>query len=241
MVVGNGSNLLVGDRGFKGVMIHLRDQLALVEQNGKNDEIIMCGGGLTIPELLAHCRHNGLGGLEFLAGIPGTVGGAVSMNAGAWGKEVGSHVQDIQIATAKGELKTWRRPRLTFSYRALSIPEGAVVAKARFHLKRENPETVTDKMAEYLRMRLEKQPLGMPSGGSVFKNPAGDYAGRLIESVGLKGKRIGGAMISPKHANFIVNTGGARGDDILALMDLARKRVKEQTGIGLEPEIRVVG
>ena len=129
---------------------------------------------------------------------------------------------------------------MTFSYRALSIPVGAVVAKARFHLKRENPETVADRMAEYLRMRLEKQPLGMPSGGSVFKNPAGDYAGRLIESVGLKGKQIGGAMISPKHANFIVNTGGARGDDILALMDLVRKTVKEQTGIGLEPEIRVV-
>ena len=129
---------------------------------------------------------------------------------------------------------------MKFVYRGLSIPCRAVIAKVSFRLKRERPETVNSNVAEYFKMRWEKQPLGFPSAGSAFKNPTDDYAGRLIESVGLKGRRIGGAMISPKHANFIVNRGGASAADILALMDLVRKRVKEQTGIDLEPEIRVV-
>lgn len=241
LVVGRGSNLLVSDDGFKGVALILREELANVEPSGKSDKVVLAGGGLALFELLAYCKGKGLGGLEFLAGIPGTAGGAVAMNAGAWGSEVGGLVQQVRLVTSKGEVKTWGRSRLKFIYRALSIPKGAVIIRVKFELKRERPEVVIEKVSDYLKKRQESQPSRYPSGGSVFKNPPEDYAGRLIERSGLKGKKIGGAMISPKHANFIVNTGGARATDILALMDLAQRKVKEQTGIELEPEIRVVG
>ncbi len=241
LVVGRGSNLLVRDDGFRGVAIILREKLANVEPNGKSDQIVLAGGGLALFELLDYCKGKGLGGLEFLAGIPGTTGGAVAMNAGAWGCEVGSRVQQVQIVTSKGALETLGQSRLKFKYRALSIPKGSVIISVKFELNRESPEAVIGRFSEYLKKRHEKQPSQYPSGGSVFKNPPQDYAGRLIEKTGLKGKRVGGAMISPKHANFIVNTGGARAADILALMDLARKKVKEQMGVELEPEIRVIG
>ncbi len=241
LVVGHGSNLLVRDDGLKGVAIILREKLANVEPNGKSDQIVLAGGGLALFELLDYCKGKGLGGLEFLAGIPGTTGGAVAMNAGAWGCEVGSRVQQVQIVTSKGAVETLGRSRLKFKYRALSIPKGSVIIRVKFELNRESSEAVIGKLSDYLKKRQEKQPSRYPSGGSVFKNPPQDFAGRLIEKTGLKGKRVGGAMISPKHANFIVNTGGARASDILALMDLARRKVKEQMGVELEPEIRVVG
>lgn len=241
LVVGRGSNLLVRDDGFRGVAIILREKLAKVEPNGKSDQIVLAGGGLALFELLDYCKEKGLGGLEFLAGIPGSTGGAVAMNAGAWGREVGSRVQQVQIVTSKGELKTLGQSRLKFKYRALSIPKGSVIIRVKFALEQGSPETVTGKLTEYLKKRKEKQPSQYPSGGSVFKNPPQDYAGRLIEETGLKGIRVGGAMISPKHANFIVNTGGAKAADILALMDIARRKVKEQMGVELEPELKVIG
>jgi len=241
LVVGRGSNLLVRDGGLKGVAIILSGRLAAVEKNGRNDEYVLAGGGLSIGELLGYCNQKGLGGLEFLAGIPGTAAGALAMNAGAWGKDVGEVVREIQMVTHQGELDTKGRSDLHFSYRELSIPKGAVIFRIRFELNREKPETVAGRIAEYAKRRKARQPLEFPSAGSVFKNPPNNFAGRLIENAGLKGKRIGGAMISQRHANFIVNTGGARAEDILSLMDLARKKVREQTGIGLEPEIRVVG
>lgn len=241
LVLGRGSNLLVRDDGFKGVALILKEELAKVEPNGKSDKVVVAGGGLALFELLDYCKAKGLGGLEFLAGIPGTAGGAVAMNAGAWGCEVGGLVQQVQLVTSKGEVTTLGPSRLKFAYRSLSIPKGAVIISVKFELNRESSEIVMEKVSNYLKRRHEKQPSGYPSGGSVFKNPPGDYAGRLIEKTGLKGKKIGGAMISPKHANFIVNTGGARAADILALMDLIRIRVKEQTGIELEPELRLVG
>ena len=241
LIVGRGSNLLVRDVGLKGVAIILSGRLAAVEKNGRNDECVLAGGGLSIGELLGYCNQKGLGGLEFLAGIPGTVGGALAMNAGAWGKDVGEAVREIQMVTHQGELDTKGRSDLHFAYRELSIPKGTVIFRIRFELNREKPETVAGRVAEYAKRRKARQPLEFPSGGSVFKNPPNDFAGRLIENTGLKGKRIGGGMISQRHANFIVNTGGARAEDILSLMDLARKKVREQTGIDLEPEIRVVG
>ena len=241
LVVGKGGNLIVRDGGFKGVVIILQGEMAAIEHDANNDHIIQAGGGLGIAEALMHCKKNGWGGLEFLAGIPGTVGGAVAMNAGAFGKDIGSMVQKIQIVTYHGELATKNRRQLNFSYRELAIPEGTVIVKVSFELNHETPEIVSNRVADYLSKRKTTQPLEFPSGGSVFKNPPNDYAARLIERAGLKGKEIGGAMISPKHANFIVNTGGARAKDILALMDLTREMVKEETGVELEPEIRVVG
>jgi UDP-N-acetylmuramate dehydrogenase len=241
LVVGRGSNLLVKDGGFKGVVIIMGGELAGIEEDKKDKQILMAGAGLGLAQLLNHCTRRGLGGLEFLAGIPGTVGGAVTMNAGAFGKDMGSVVQQIHVVTRDGELATRNRSELNFSYRELSVPKGTVVIRAKFRLVDENPEVVAKRVKDCLAKRKTTQPLEYPSAGSVFKNPPNNYAGRLIEEAGLKGKRVGGAMISPKHANYIVNTGGASADDVLALMELARKRVREQTGIVLEPEIRVVG
>jgi len=241
LVVGKGSNLLVKDGGLQGVVIILQGELATIEQNEKNNRIIVAGGGLSIGELLSYCKLKGLSGLEFLSGIPGTMGGAVAMNAGAFGKEMGSITQDIEMITRQGDLVVMDKSQINFSYRTASIPKGAVIVKARFELSKEDPDTIAERIADYMSRRRAKQPLEYPSGGSIFKNPPNDYAGRIIENAGLKGKKIGKALISQKHANFIVNTGGARAEDILALMDLAREKVRKETGIELEPEIKVVG
>lgn len=241
LVAGRGSNLLVKDGGLEGAVIMLQANLAAVEMDPRDDRIILAGGGLTIVELLTTCSKKGLSGLEFLAGIPGTVGGAVAMNAGAWQQDVGSRVETVEVVTPAGEWAEIDRGNLEFSYRASSLPDGVVIVRARLKLDPERPERVSETIAGYLRRRKASQPLTYPSAGSIFKNPPGDYAGRLIEAAGLKGKRVGGAMISPEHANFIVNTGEAKAGDVLALMELARSKVKEKTGVELEPEIRIVG
>lgn len=163
------------------------------------------------------------------------------MNAGARGKETGSLVEGIQIVNPLGETVTLGRSELEFSYRRSSVPAGHVIAGVRFRLQREEGPAVSRLIEENLKRRKASQPLDYPSAGSVFKNPPHDFAGRLMERSGLKGKRAGGAMISTRHANFIVNTGEATAADVLALMELARERVREETGIDLEPEIRVVG
>jgi UDP-N-acetylmuramate dehydrogenase len=241
LIVGKGSNLLVRDSGIKGVVIMLKGSLATVERCDIGDNILLAGGGLAIAEMLSYCAIEGLAGLEFLAGIPGSAGGAVFMNAGAFGKEIGGIVQEIQLVTVTGDMEKMAGSQLRFSYRSASIPEGSVIHWIKFNLSRDNRDKVSGRIGEYLKERGQRQPLDMPSAGSVFRNPPGDYAGRLIEKAGLKGKRIGGAMISKKHANFIVNTGNAKAKDVIALIDLARDKVKEEMGIMLETEIRIVG
>jgi UDP-N-acetylmuramate dehydrogenase len=241
LMVGRGSNLLIRDGGYKGVVIILEGKLAAIERYGTDEQGFLAGGGLSIVELLSFCSSNGLAGLEFLAGIPGTVGGAVAMNAGAFGKEIAGLVRDIRILTDRGEWVVWDRAQLQFSYRRLKLPKGTVIVKIRFRLDREKSSVIRARIREYLAIRKENQPLEYPSGGSVFKNPPEYYAGKLIEQSGLKGKTIGGAAISLKHANFIINTGNAKAADILALIDLARKKIKDETGIELEPEIHVEG
>jgi UDP-N-acetylmuramate dehydrogenase len=241
MVVGKGSNLLVGDKGIRGVVIVLKGSLASLEETGAEEPMLLAGGGLTIVELLSYCRKNGLSGLEFMAGIPGTLGGAVFMNAGACGREIGSLVQDVLMVRADGTPAVRSSRDLRFSYRSSSVPLGAVIYGAKLRMQRGDRERIAEAIAVNLKRKKDTQPLDFPSAGSVFKNPSGDYAGRLIERSGLKGTRIGGAMISPRHGNFIVNTGGAKAADILGLIDLARIRVKEDTGITLETEIVILG
>ncbi len=241
LVVGNGSNLLIKDEGLEGVVILLRGSLAGLEKEPGDAFTILAGGGLTIVELLNYCRRQGLGGVEFLAGIPGTVGGAVKMNAGAFGKEIEGRIHGIRVIDSKGNEVLKDRSKLKFSYRNLEMEKGSTIIGGRFRLDRETADTVAARIAECLKIRKQNQPLEYPSAGSVFKNPPGDYAARLIEKAGLKGKRVGGAMISEKHANFIVNTGGATAKDILALLHLAQERVGKETGIRLQPEIRVIG
>jgi UDP-N-acetylmuramate dehydrogenase len=241
LIIGRGSNLLIKDTGFEGVTIGLKGDFARVEKSPREKDLLSAGGGVTVHDLLRRCTEEGLSGLEFLAGVPGTVGGSVRMNAGSWGMDIGSVIREIQLLTAEGEIMRKDRSELDFSYRHLAIPAGSVVTAAGFELSEEAPETIASRIAGYMKQRKEKQPLEFPSAGSVFKNPPNDYAGRLIEAAGLKGVRVGGSMISEKHANFIVNTGGAKAADILALMEIARERVMRKFGIELEAEIRVVG
>jgi UDP-N-acetylmuramate dehydrogenase len=242
LVVGRGSNILVKDNGLEGLVILLGGSLARVEEKETDDISVLAGAGLHLVELLSYCRSSGLGGLEFLSGIPGTVGGAVVMNAGAFGEEIASRVKEIHVVNTRGDLIIRdRSSELEFSYRKLNMEKGSVIVRVLFRLTSEAEGTVAKRISDYLKRKKESQPLEYPSAGSVFKNPPDDYAGRLIEKAGLKGKKIGGAMISEKHANFIVNTGGAKAKDILDLMYLAQETVKKETGIQLEPEIRVVG
>lgn len=241
LIVGRGSNLLVKDRGIQGVVVILRGGLASIEKSEENEEVLLAGGGLPISELLSYCGKEGLAGLEFLSGIPGTAGGAVFMNAGAWGQSTGEMVQELFMMTDQAKTIAMTSSELRFSYRRSSIQPGTIIYGVTFRLEKKGKDAVRRQMADFFKRRKESQPLDLPSGGSVFKNPPGDYAGRLIEEAGLKGKRIGGAMISPGHSNFIVNTGGARAGDVLDLMELIREKVKEKHGIDLIPEIQVVG
>jgi len=241
VVVGRGSNLLVRDEGLDGLVIILRGSLASVKRNATDASELMAGGGLVLSDLLVHCRSFGLGGLEFLAGIPGTIGGAIAMNAGAFGKEIGGRVRELHTLNATGDMTAKRRSDLNFSYRNLQLEKGSIIVASVLKIDLESEKTVAERIANYLKQRKETHPIEYPSAGSVFKNPPHDYAGRLIEQVGLKGKKIGGAMISEKHANYIVNTGNATAEDILALMSLAQEKVMAETGVGLEPEVRVAG
>jgi UDP-N-acetylmuramate dehydrogenase len=241
LTVGRGSNILVKDAGISGLVILLRGSLAVGEIESGDESTVVAGAGLPIVDLLILCRDSGLGGLEFLAGIPGTVGGAVAMNAGAFGREIGTKVKEINVITRSGEVISKVRSQLKFSYRELEMEKGCVITRVSLNTHPESEKVVAERIAEHLKRRKEHQPLEYPSAGSVFKNPQKGHAGKLIENAGLKGKRIGGAMISDKHANFIVNTGHARAKDVLALLYMAQEKVKEETGIELQPEIQVVG
>lgn len=241
LVIGRGSNLLVRDTGFQGLMVRLGGELAAIGVKESDPPLLVAGGGAGLAELLSFCRERGLSGLEFLVGVPGTVGGAAAMNAGAWGREIADSLRDILMVDPQGELLSRDRSQLRFGYRSLQVGPGAAIVRIGLIMRRDDPAAIAGQMTEYLVRRKARQPLEYPSGGSVFKNPPGDFAGRLIEEAGMKGERMGGAMISPKHANFIINVGGASAEDILGLMELARKRVLESAGVELEPEIRVVG
>jgi UDP-N-acetylmuramate dehydrogenase len=242
MTLGRGSNILVKDDGLEGIVILLCGALSRIEEKRKADMSVLAGAGMRLADLLSYCRSSGLGGLEFLSGIPGTVGGAVAMNAGAFGEETAARVKEVHMFDKRGDLVVKSRPsELVFSYRKLHLEEGSIIVRARFKLTPEAEGSIEKKFLDYLKRKKESQPLDYPSAGSVFKNPPGNYAGGLIEKAGLKGVKIGGAMISEKHGNYILNTGGAKAKDILDLMYLAQEAVKKETGIQLEPEIRVVG
>jgi UDP-N-acetylmuramate dehydrogenase len=240
-VVGRGSNLLIMDGNISGVAIRLEGALAAIGGQISRSGLILAGAGASLRQLLELCRRKGYGGAEFLAGIPGTLGGAAVMNAGAFGKDMTSLVCKMEMVTPGGELVEMEGEKLSFGYRKLELEEGAVVTRVHLKLEKSTPEEVVERIRSYLSRRKETQPFEYPSAGSIFKNPPGDYAGRLIELTGLKGKRRGDAMISTKHANWIVNTGEASSRDILDLISLVRETVKERTGVNLELEIRIIG
>lgn len=235
-VLGNGSNILVSDSGFDGLVVRLVGELAGIRVEG---ERIDAGSGALLGSVMATAREASLGGLEFTSGIPGTVGGAVMMNAGAFESSISDVLERVVCMNYSGRLKIYEE--FSGAYRTPLVPLGQIVTEAVFSLEKADSSLVKKKIEDVRRKRAATQPLGMPTAGSVFKNPPGVSAGRLLEECGLKGKEIGGASISNKHANFIVNKGGASASDIKALIDFAKSEVREKFGIDLELEVQLVG
>ncbi|MFQ5780912.1 MAG: UDP-N-acetylmuramate dehydrogenase [Nitrospiria bacterium] len=236
-ILGGGSNLLVKDGGIKGVVLHL-SYLNRIEERGP--QALVAEGGVSFPRLATTAMEKGLSGLEFAVGIPGTVGGAVVMNAGIPGEETESVLSTVAFVDAAGGLHHYPKERVHFGYRSTHLPKGVVVS-ASFHLTPAPIERIDEKLKQLLKRRRETQPLSFPSVGSVFKNPPEGFAGEIIEACGLKGTRIGGAQISERHGNFIINRGSAKAEEVLALIRKIRARVAEARGIELELEVKVVG
>jgi UDP-N-acetylenolpyruvoylglucosamine reductase len=241
-VVGSGSNLLVADDGFRGLVLKLAGDLTRIEREGTR---LVLGGGARLPSAAARAAGWGLSGLEFGVNIPGTAGGAVRMNANAYGGELDKVLEWVTVCTPTGAER--RAPeQLGFRYRGSDLKDNEVVATASFQLQETNPADVKSTMADMRRMRKEAQPSGIKTFGSTFMNPddpraEGRSAGELLDQAGCAGLQIGGARLSPKHANFVENTGNASTQDILAVMAEGRRRVHERFGIVLEPEVQVLG
>ncbi|HVE83450.1 MAG TPA: UDP-N-acetylmuramate dehydrogenase [Myxococcales bacterium] len=240
-VLGGGANTLVGDEGVPGLTIKLSPDL-FPEEILRHGEVtaLSLGAGAAIVRLINQMKAHRLVGAEVLAGIPGTLGGAVTMNAGTKHGECMSIVEAVEVATPEG-IGWLPRERLNTRYRRTDLPEGGVVTRVRFALRDGDLAASRAAMEADLDYRKRTQPLSQPNFGSVFKNPPGDFAGRLIESVGLKGHQVGQAQISSLHANWIVNLGGATAKEVVALMALAQQRVREATGVELSPEVKRVG
>jgi UDP-N-acetylmuramate dehydrogenase len=241
-VLGGGTNILVSDRGVRGVVLHLGRALASLEwRTNGNGLHVRAGAALPFKRLVTESVARDLAGLEFAEGIPGTVGGGLLMNAGAFGGEIANVVELIEGVDARGEVQRVPRNALRFGYRHFDLPPGFVVTHLEFLLRSGDRDAIRAKLEDAKRRREAHQPLGYPNAGSIFKNPPGQFAGGLIEAVGLKGRRHGGAMISERHANFIVNAGGATAADVRALIEEAKRLVAETAGVRLELEIKLVG
>jgi len=241
-VVGSGSNLLVADDGVRGLVLKLDRELAVIAVEG---ERIACGGGARLPAVASRAARAGLSGIEFGVNIPGTVGGAVRMNANAYGGELERVLEWVQVATAAGVQR--REPReLGLTYRGSALASGEIVSGASLLLTPSDPAFVKARLAQMRTLRHEAQPQGIKTFGSTFKNPddvraEGRSAGLLLAQAGCNGVAVGGARFAPKHANFIENTGTASTADVLAVMAEGRRRVSERFGVGLEPEVQTLG
>lgn len=241
LVIGNGTNLLVPDEGLDRLVIDVSDGMTRIADGGQANEITaQCGASLA--RIAEYARKKGLSGLEFAHGIPGTLGGAVCMNAGAYGGEIKDVVASVTLLDPEAGIRTLKGEEMQFSYRRSLLSEHPeyVVLSATFRLERGDSETIGARMRELMAKRKASQPLEFPSAGSTFKRPEGHYAGPLIEGCGLKGRRVGGAEVSTKHAGFIVNTGGATCADVLALIEKVQKTVYDARGVMLEPEVKIV-
>lgn len=235
-ILGRGTNILVSDEGFDGLVLRLGTSFSRVLVDG---ERIISGAAVSLPELVWGALNNSLDGLAFAVGIPGSLGGAVKMNAGAFDREIGPLVNRVTVLDSSLELKNLYRPDLTFDYRSSSLSE--IILEVELGLKFGNESKIKEQMERNFRLRKKNQPQGCFTAGSVFKNPPGEKAFRLIELAGAKGVRRGEAMVSTKHANFIVNLGGARAADIFALIEEVRERVWNRYGVLLELEIELIG
>jgi UDP-N-acetylmuramate dehydrogenase len=247
-IIGRGSNILVPDAGLNGVTILLEGDFNTIEKLGETtaqrDEqkcLIRAGGGCLLLKLVNYCTTHGLSGLEFAVGIPGSIGGAVVMNAGAWGSEIGDIIDSYTLMDHSGKVFMQKGKKLDFTYRGWNMAPDILLLSATFALTPGNRESIKAACKRFQELRKKNQPVAEPSAGSFFKNPPEGSAGRLIDEAGLKGFSVGGAKISEKHANFIVNTGGATAADILNLMRVIQEKVFTRFGIRLEPEVHILG
>lgn len=244
-LLGAGSNLLIRDRGVRGVVISLSQGFNRMTVEGEEDGAVAlyAEAGVGIPRLVDFSADEGLTGLEPIAGIPANLGGALFMNAGTPEGDISDRLESTTFLDKDGKLATWPKEKIGFAYRQSRFPRGSVILSARFRLRRMASEQVQGRVRGFRARRVETQPLNVPNLGSVFKNPAGKklFAGKLIEETGLKNIRVGGARISPKHGNFIVNEGGAKARDVLTLVGLVKDKVKEKFGVLLETEVKIVG
>lgn len=239
LVIGNGSNLLVSDKGIRGAVLHIGSRMSEITIDG---EIIYAQGGVLLSTLSAKAAENSLTGLEFASGIPGSLGGAVTMNAGAYGGEMKDVLVSAEVLTKELEVKTLTAEDLHLSYRHSILPEEEyILLNATLRLKKGNLDEIKNRMKELGEQRREKQPLQFPSAGSTFKRPEGYFAGKLIQDADLKGKSIGGAQVSEKHAGFVVNKGNATTQDILDLISFCQQTVLDKFGVSLETEVKIVG
>jgi UDP-N-acetylmuramate dehydrogenase len=238
VTLGGGNNLLVTDRGVRGVVLKLEGCLGRAEFHG---EEAVAGAGASLSALIREAAALNLGGMECLVGIPATIGGALAMNAGTEDGTIGDFVSAVYFLNPDGTLGEFKPGSASFTYRTFQAPTGCVLVGCRLQLHRRPLAEIQKDIKQRLKRKKSTQPLALASAGCVWKNPGGDAASRLIEKVGLKGKRLNGAEISSKHANFIVNRGSAAASDILALMQLTRDRVQSHFGVTLEPEIRIIG
>ena len=237
-IIGNGSNLLVKDKGFRGVIIQLYKNFSKIETDGC---VIRAQAGALLSAVAKIAMNNSFSGMECLSGIPGTIGGAVCMNAGAYGGEIKDIVTEVKVIR-NGKIETIDNTSAEFCYRGSRIMrENMIVLEAVIGLERGNKEEIQAKMKELMEKRNSKQPVELPSAGSTFKRPEGYFAAKLIDDSGLRGFRVGGAQVSTKHCGFVVNTGGATADDIITLMKRVTDIVMEKFGVKLEPEIRIIG
>lgn len=238
-ILGNGSNLLVSDKGYRGVVIQLWKNFSDIETE---DNTITVKAGALLSKVAAEALEESLTGMEFASGIPGTMGGAVMMNAGAYGGEMKDIIREVTVLTREGELLTLSKEEMNSGYRTSVVKEkGYVVISAVLQLRKGDREEIRKVMDELKERRVTKQPLDMPSAGSTFKRPEGYFAGKLIMDAGLRGFSVGGAQISEKHCGFVVNKGDATAADVLGLIGEVQKRVQEKFGVALEPEVKFLG
>lgn len=235
-IIGAGSNILIGDKGIDGLVVRLASPFfkRISFEHGH----LRVGSGLSLSQLLVRAKNEGLSGLEFLAGIPGTVGGALAMNAGAHNKSILDLLEKVTVMDYNGKIRILNKKEIKFGYRSCGLSR-YVILNAQLKLKKDDKEEIKRRIAEYLCCRKRTQDLSKPSAGCIFKNPKARPAGMLIDLCGLKGNRVGSACISQKHANFILNDKNATAKDVLRLMDLIKKRVRNRFNITLEPEIKI--
>lgn len=242
ITLGSGTNILIRDNGIEGAVISLKSFKNINKVKEDGDSVILnAGSGVLLQRLIAYCKENNYTGIEELAGIPGTVGGAIYGNAGSFGLEIKDVLYSVDIMNETGLIKRFAPDSLNFGYRTSGISSKNLIIGAEIKLRKGDKELINQKIEKFLKIKKEKQPIWEHSAGCVFKNPPGFYAGQLIEEAGCKGLRVGDVEVSNLHANFFINKGRAKADDFLKLMEIVSYRVKKKTGIILEPEIKIVG